>query len=62
MRIGNQESGLSGFVNGDTHNVAFWFDAAVFAQVNSGDPITVRYGANSPVWNFGSFDKRLVNK
>jgi len=62
MRIGNQESGITGFINGDTRNVAAWFDAGAFAQVNSGDPITIRYGSDSPVWSFGLLDKRLVNK
>lgn len=62
MQIGNQESILSEFVNGNTRDVAFTFDAGAFAQINTGDAITIRYGSGSPVWSFGLLDKRLVNQ
>jgi hypothetical protein len=60
MQIGNQESVLSEFVNGNTRDVTFTFDAGAFAQINTGDAITIRYGSDSPVWSFGLLDKRLV--
>jgi hypothetical protein len=60
MQIGNAESDLSEFINGDTQRVAFTFDANALAQVSNGAAITVSFNSTAGVWNFGTFDARLI--
>ncbi len=60
MQIGEVESTLSEFVDGDTGRVAFTFDSDVLAQIPSGSAINVYWNSSSGVWKFGTFDARLI--
>jgi hypothetical protein len=60
MQIGEVESTLSEFVDGDTRRVAFTFDSDVLAQIPSGSAINVYWNSSSGVWKFGTFDARLI--
>ncbi len=60
MQIGEIESTLGGFVEGDTRRVAFTFDREALAQVPSGSAINVYWNSTSGVWEFGTFDARLM--
>jgi len=60
MQIGDVESSTSEYTNGDIQHVAFTFDGKALAQVPSGSNITVSWNSIAGVWNFGTFDARLV--
>jgi hypothetical protein len=60
MQIGEVESTLSEFVDGDTRRDAFTFDSDVLAQIPSGSAINVYWNSSSGVWKFGTFDARLI--
>ena len=60
MQIGDVESSLSQFTTGDTKHVAFTFDGRALAQVPSGSSIAVSWNFTTAVWNFGTFDARLI--
>jgi len=60
MQIGEVESTLSEFVDGDTRRVAFTLDSAALAQAPSCSAIEVYWNSSSGVWKFGTFDARLI--
>jgi len=63
LRLGDRNVIASRYpVSGDTHTLIFTLSGEEFAQVSSGDPVSVQYGGKSSVrWDFGALDKRLLS-
>jgi hypothetical protein len=58
LSIGSHQFGYSRYSSADLHQVVFSLTNAEFAQLASGDPITVHYGARlaGDVWNCGQLN------
>jgi hypothetical protein len=59
LRIDDQMFALSRYPDdGDIHTLIFTLSSDQFAQINSGDPVTVQYGTDeSTQWYFGPLNK-----
>lgn len=66
LRVGARESTLSRYPeSGDTHTLIFTLTLEEFAQIATGDLVTVYYGRGGETkerWNFGPLDKSLGAK
>ena len=63
LRIGSQEFDLSHYAtDGETRTIIFTLTPQQFAQISTGDKVTVYYGAGTDgrEWNFGPVDKSIV--
>jgi hypothetical protein len=63
LHIGSLEADLSRYsTDGDTRTVIFTLTAEQFAQIATGDHVTVLYGtgADGRGWNFGPVDKNML--
>jgi hypothetical protein len=63
--IGDREFFVSGYPEtGETNTIIFTLTREEFAQLRTGDPMSVQYGSEvrSNLWNFGRLDKSLLGQ
>ncbi len=65
LRVGGREFLLSRYPqSGDTRSLIFTLGVDEFAQLKTGDEVTVQYGreGSGPRWNFGRLDKARLDR
>jgi len=65
LRVGSREFQLSRYPpSGDTRSLIFTLSTEEFAQLMTGDEVSVQYGrdASAPRWNFGRLDKARLDR
>lgn len=63
LLIGSQQIGLSRYADtGSTNQITFVLTQDQFAALQQGDHISIQYGDGGSSWNFGTFNKNMLNK